>query len=380
MEDVSKIVARLYEGHPYPPPINDLAVAVAQGGYQVGDPTLWAPMLWPEGRPRDKLKILVAGCGTQQAAWFAYTNRECEVVGVDLSEPSLAHHRYLQDKHSLHNLRLFKGDLRDVKSIGEAFDVIICTGVLHHMANPDEGARALADVLEEDGVLAGMVYSAYRRTGVYMMQDLFKRMQLGTDAKSIAFARHVLASLPTWHFARFHTSGSQDVNSNEGFVDTFLHPQDRAYTAPQVLALIEDNGLHFQGWFENAHYYPEGASLPADITARIAKLPERDQWAAVELILQWSHWHFFFARKRPVQTISFAGDAWKTYVPKHNPAVRRAGPSEFVRLGQPVPLAAHELAPFSAADGVKTITEIGAHSRQMFERLWKQGHVMISKR
>ena len=152
MEDVSAIVAKLYEGHPYPPPIRDLAEAIAQGNYQVGDPTLWAPMLWPDGRPRDKLKILVAGCGTQQAAWFAHTNRACDVIGVDLSEPSLAHHRYLQEKHGLVNLRLFKGDLRDVAAIGETFDVIVCTGVLHHMKHPDEGMRALANVLADDGV------------------------------------------------------------------------------------------------------------------------------------------------------------------------------------------------------------------------------------
>lgn len=380
MEDVSAIVAKLYEGHPYPPPIRDLAEAIAQGNYQVGDPTLWAPMLWPDGRPRDKLKILVAGCGTQQAAWFAHTNRACDVIGVDLSEPSLAHHRYLQEKHGLVNLRLFKGDLRDVAAIGETFDVIVCTGVLHHMKHPDEGMRALANVLADDGVLVGMVYAALRRTGVYMMQDLFRRLDLKANGKDIAFARHVLASLPPWHFAHFHISGSQDVQSDAGFVDTFLHPQDRAYTVPQVLALVEDNGLHFQGWFENALYYPEGStSLPPDILARLTKLADRDQWASIELLLQWAHWHFFFARKHPALAISFAGDAWKTLIPRLNPAVRRAGPTQFTRLGQPIELKPNEIAPFAAIDGVKTIGDLGVHTRQLFERLWKQGHVMLSR-
>jgi hypothetical protein len=47
------------------------------------------------------LRILVAGCGTKQAAHIAMTNRECSVLGVDLSENSLTHHRRLQEKHSL---------------------------------------------------------------------------------------------------------------------------------------------------------------------------------------------------------------------------------------------------------------------------------------
>lgn len=379
MEDVSAIVAKLYEGHPYPPPIRDLAEHLAQGNYQVGDPTLWAPMLWPEGRPREALKILVAGCGTQQAAWFAYTNRDCQIVGVDLSEPSLAHHRYLQEKHDLKNLRLFKGDLRTVGDIGETFDVIVCTGVLHHMKDPDEGLRALTSVLADDGVFVGMVYAALRRTGVYMMQDVFRRLDLKPIPKDIAFARHVLASLPPWHFALFHINGSEDVKSDAGFVDTFLHPQDRAYTVPQVLAFVEDNGLHFQGWFENALYYPESATLPPDILARLGKLPERDQWASIEMLLQWAHWHFFFARKSPAPAISFSGDDWKSYIPRLNPAVRRASPTQFTRLGQPIELKPNEVTTFGSIDGVKTIGAFGAHTRGLFDRLWKQGHVMLSK-
>lgn len=71
----------------------------------------------------------------------------------------------------------------------------------------------------------------------------------------------MLASLPPWHFANFYINGSSELQNDTGFVDTFMHPQDRAYTVPQVLALIEDNGLHFQGWFENALYYPEAQSL-----------------------------------------------------------------------------------------------------------------------
>lgn len=378
MEDVSKLVAQLYKGHPYPPPVKDLGEAIAQGGYQVGDPTLWAPMLWPEGRPQRRLSVLVAGCGTHQAAWFAFTNRDCDVTGVDISEASLAHQRYLQDHHDLKNLRLFNGDLRDVAKIGATFDLVVCTGVLHHMADPDEGMRALAGALADDGVFVGMVYAAMRRTGVYMMQDLFRKLQLGADANGIAVARRMLASLPPWHFANFYINGSQELQNDTGFVDTFLHPQDRAYTVPQVLALVEDNGLHFQGWFENALYYPEAQSLPTDVLARLAKLPVRDQWAAIELMLQWAYWHFFFARKQARQAISFASGDWKNYAPERNPAVQRAGPSQFTRLGQPIELAANEIAPFVAIDGKKTIGAIGAHTRGLFERLWKQGHVMIS--
>src|SRR6478752_8184753 len=139
MEDVSTLVARQYEAFAYPEPFADLKAEVAKGYYQVGDPSLYGPVLWPRGRPQRPLKILVAGCGTLQAAYAAYMNPDDAVVGIDLSETSLAHERYLQERHGLDNLKLFKGDLLEVGSLGETFDVILSTGVLHHLADPGAG-------------------------------------------------------------------------------------------------------------------------------------------------------------------------------------------------------------------------------------------------
>src|SRR6476659_4675752 len=127
MEDVSNLVARQYEAFAYPEPFADLKAEIAKGYYQVGDPSIYGPVLWPRGRPQRRLKILVAGCGTLQAAYAAYMSPGDEVVGIDLSEASLAHERYLQERHGLDNLKLFKGDLLDAALLGRQFDVILCT-------------------------------------------------------------------------------------------------------------------------------------------------------------------------------------------------------------------------------------------------------------
>jgi 2-polyprenyl-3-methyl-5-hydroxy-6-metoxy-1,4-benzoquinol methylase len=390
MEDVSTLVGRLYEGHPYPPPTPDLEEAIAQGGFQVGDPSLWAPMLWPEGRPRDQLRILVAGCGSTQGAWFAYTNRDSEVFAVDLSEASLAHERYLQEKHRLTNLHLFKGDLREVASIGDNFDLVACTGVLHHMSDADEGMRALAGVMAPHAALACMLYAPTRRTGVYMLQDAFRRLGVKPDAEGVAFVRSTLAALPDWHFAHFYIKAAPELDHDAALVDTFLHPQDRAYTVPETLALVEDNGLHFQGWFENAVYYPEGSAwLAPEIAQRVAALPDREQWAAMEMLSPGNYTHYFFARKSKPPEISFADDGWANLVAHIHPGVRRLGPNQFKRGGTQFTLAPQDAILFNLSDGARSIGELSrtpaarrgapTDARALFERLWKQGHVMISK-
>src|SRR5205085_9752158 len=158
MKDVSTLVARQYEAFASPEPFADLTEEIGRGYFQFGDPALYEPVLWPRGRPQQRLKILIAGCGTIQAAYTAYMNREDEVIGIDLSEASLAHERFLQERHGLSNLKLFKGNLLEVGSLGERFDVILCTGVLHHMADPLAGLAARRDVLAPDGVMVLMLY------------------------------------------------------------------------------------------------------------------------------------------------------------------------------------------------------------------------------
>ena len=214
MENVSTLVAKQYEAFAYPQPFADLTEAIGGGYYQVGDPSLYAPVLWPTGRPQRPLSILVAGCGTVQAAYAAYRNREDQIVGIDLSDSSLAHERFLQERHGLDNLQLFKGDLLEVGSLGRPFDVILCTGVLHHMAEPGAGLAALREVLAPDGVMALMLYGQTVRTGVYMLQDAFRRIGVEQSPEGIAEVRRILAELPARHYAQdrqlsYHTVRSQ---------------------------------------------------------------------------------------------------------------------------------------------------------------------------
>ncbi len=65
------------------------------------------------------------------------------------------------------------------------FDLIVCTGVLHHLADPDAGLRALRSVLKPDGAMYLMVYAPYGRTGVYMLQDYCRRLGIGTSEREI---------------------------------------------------------------------------------------------------------------------------------------------------------------------------------------------------
>ncbi|MBI5719200.1 MAG: methyltransferase domain-containing protein [Burkholderiales bacterium] len=423
MDDVSRMVARQYEAYAYPAPFTDLAAQIAEGYFEFGNPADYAALLWPEGRPRRPLSILAAGCGTVQAAYLAHTNRDSEVIGVDLSEASLAHERFLQERHGLANLRLFRGDLREVHELGRRFDCIVCSGVLHHLADPDAGLRALAGVLAPQGAMTLMLYGATARTGVYMLQDALRRLRVPQSAEGVAFARRLVEQLPDDHFARWYLRGAAELRDDAAFVDTFLHPQDRAYTVPQVLDFLERNGLAFGGWVDNAHYYADAAlaRFTPEVRGAVAALPAREQWAVVEMLTQNLGMHMLAARHAgegtPAPEPDFASPGWQSLVPRRVPGLRRAeaggragsagvasiadnprassaAPAvAFSRSGQTIELGPGQAALLEAADGSRRIADLLALpalaqvpaaareplTREFLAQMWRLGHLLFAR-
>ena len=99
-----------------------------------------------------------------------------------MSAESLEHTRALAARHDVANLELHRMPIERVDELGERFDHVVCTGVLHHLADPALGLRALREVLAPGGAMTLMVYARYGRTGVYLFQDYCRRLGVGTSA------------------------------------------------------------------------------------------------------------------------------------------------------------------------------------------------------
>ena len=104
---------------------------------------------------------------------------DARVTAIDVSETSLRHTRDLQQKHDIRNLHLHRLAIERIGELGETFDQIVCTGVLHHLSDPNAGLRALRDVLARDGAMHIMVYAPYGRAGITMMQDYCRLLGIG---------------------------------------------------------------------------------------------------------------------------------------------------------------------------------------------------------
>ncbi|MGA9261584.1 MAG: class I SAM-dependent methyltransferase [Desulfobacterales bacterium] len=406
LDGVREAVRAFYDRHPYPPPAGDLA------GYR----RRWRDearrradfhLHWPGKAYRTDLQVLVAGCGTSQAAKHALRQPASRVVGIDVGATSTHHTAALKHKYTLTNLEVHQLPVERVGELGRRFDKIVCTGVLHHLPVPEEGLRALREVLQPDGAMHLMVYATYGRAGVYMLQEYCRRLGVGHTDKEIRDLAVTLTALPYRHPLAHLLGESPDFRHRDALADALLNPQDRAYTVPQLFDLIDGCGLTFGRWVRQAPYLARCGRLAATShAARLAGLPTREQYAAVELLrgTMVRHNVIVYRSDRPVsgQPIRFDEDGWQHYVPIRLPRTRcvekRLPPGAaavlinqghtYTDLVLPIDEGQRQL--FEGIDGHRTITEIqnditsqGEQSpshelaRSFFEQLWCYDQVVF---
>jgi SAM-dependent methyltransferase len=355
------VVAKQYEKWTYPEPIQNLETWLTNN-WQWFDPSHAHRVLWPDRPYQPDMDILIAGCGTNQASVFAYTNRAAKVVAVDVSQASLDHNRYLKDKYSLKNLELQLLPIEDVPSLDKKFDLIVSTGVLHHMAEPKVGMKALADCLRPDGVAAIMLYARYGRTGVELMQAIFRELGLEQNEESLSMVKEATNSLSPSHPLQSYISIAPDLKFDAGMVDTFLHGRDRSYTVEDCLDLVDSAGLVFQDWFLKNSYYPPTLTEPGNgFYAAVNQLEPQKIWAVMERIKTLNACHFFLAchPSRPEQKyrIDFTSSRALDYVPMLRLRCGIRG-DEIYRPGWTVRLDPTHLAFAQHVDGDRSIREI----------------------
>jgi SAM-dependent methyltransferase len=386
------VVTRQYERWRYPRPIEDLEGWVANN-WEWFDPLHAHRTLWPDREYKPDVDILIAGCGTNQASIFAYTNPAAKVVAIDISQPSLDHQQYLKDKHGLWNLELNLLPIEEVSTLGLDFDLIVSTGVLHHMADPLTGMKALGGCLRQDGAMALMLYARYGRLGVEMLESVFRAMELRQDDASVQVVKETLAVLAPEHPVQSYLRIARDLQSSDaGLVDTFLHGRQRSYTIEECIDLVASAGLAFQGLLLKGPYYAHDLFAPPNgFYPAVNALPEEKIWSVMERVQNVNGCHFFMAcrpeRPKESYAIDFSTDDSLDYVPIMRMRCGLSG-NELFRPDWTLNLSAAQLPFVQQIDGRSTIreiaervgqtesrraaaTELEKFARKLFQSLWR---------
>src|SRR5262245_31522575 len=316
---VTAEVRAFYERHPYPPPVDSLEKYRRLGQDRQGRRADYH-LFWPARPYKEDLSILIAGCGTSQAAKHALRWPAARVTGIDFSATSVRCTEDLKRKYNLNNLQVHQLPIERADDLETSFDQILCTGVLHQLADPDAGLSALRGVLKPDGAMHLMVYAPYGRTGIYMLQEFCRRIGIQANDEEIQDLIAALTALPPGHPLEHLLREAPDFRQKAALADALLNPQDRAYSVPQLFAFIEKAGLTFGRWLKQAPYTAHcGVIAKIPQASRLKELSRVEQYAAVELFRGTMVQHSVVAYRDDSpsgsQPVSFAGDAWLDYVP-----------------------------------------------------------------
>jgi 2-polyprenyl-3-methyl-5-hydroxy-6-metoxy-1,4-benzoquinol methylase len=204
-------------------------------------------------------QVLDLGCGTGQLGIFLATG-DRTVIGADLSRPSLEVARDAAERFGV-SARFVEIDLRAPGLRRDAFDVVICTGVLHHTPDPRAAFASVARLARPGGVLVIGVYNAWARLPQLLRRAVFRLV-------GIAPLDPVLRE-----------RASEPARREAWLRDQYLHPEEHRHTVGELQSWFRENQLEYLRCFPSALFGGE----PDDLFARNA-----DVWAPESFLSQLS--------------------------------------------------------------------------------------------
>jgi SAM-dependent methyltransferase len=226
---IARAVAEQYEGWPYPVwtrvmaepvPLHDVMRAIDPEG--------------PELPPHPD--ILIAGCGTgHEAALIALQCPTAKITAIDISAASL---RYAAIRcEEIRNIEFRQMDLHRAFELERKFDIVVSSGVLHHLPDPEKGWAALVDVLKPGGMMKVMLYSKAARADVHVARETIADLLDApvTDDLLRAVRRRLIE---TRQFPK-----SRDFFTLPGVHDLLLHRHEETFDVPRIERALQLLGL-----------------------------------------------------------------------------------------------------------------------------------------
>jgi Tfp pilus assembly protein PilF/2-polyprenyl-3-methyl-5-hydroxy-6-metoxy-1,4-benzoquinol methylase len=192
--------------------------------------------------------ILSVGCGTGQLALEIAQGIKSRTLAVDLSVASLGYAKRKAQELGLSSIDFAQADLLELGNIGRVFDVVECSGVLHHLADPFAGWRGLLSHLRPGGFMAVGLYSETARKGIVRAQRLVAGRGYDTSADEIRRCRQDL----------LNSNECRDVAASSDFFgisscrDLLFHVQESRTRLPSIDTFLRENGLIFLGFETDA--------------------------------------------------------------------------------------------------------------------------------
>ena len=261
-DDVSQIVKSQYEENPYP--------RWRYGNNSETHKISTLKVINNEINPNniiqafvdEQLKVLIAGCGTGNQILQAQRYKNAQIKAIDLSLSSLSYAQRKINELEIENVELIQMDILEVDLLKDKFDIIECSGVLHHMEDPEIGLKALLKVLKNNGFLKLGLYSELARQDIVKARNYIASKKLQANEFGIRAFRETIFSGERPELNSLLTSN--DFYTLSSCRDLCFHAQEHRFTINQLRETLKSNKLNFLGFLlpqlvksVYGNYFPE---------------------------------------------------------------------------------------------------------------------------
>ena len=217
--------------------------------------------------------VLELGCGTGQMSLFLATGDRL-VVGADLTRASLELAADAARRFGIERVRFVETELRRPGLREGAFDVVYCSGVLHHTPDPEASFRAIAPLVRPGGVIVIGLYNAYAR----LPHRLRRAVARLTKLRWIPFDP-VLRDRAT-----------EPARRLAWLRDQYRHPEEHRHTLAEVQRWFRASGVAFVRTYPSAVIAERAADCGGLFT------PAADDWG-LESVLHQLCWSWTLGRE-----------------------------------------------------------------------------------
>ncbi len=245
-DNVSKKVKSQYEENPYPRwrygnHSESQKISVLQGINNEIKPNSISSNIGDS-----QLQVLVAGCGTGQQILHTQIYKNAHITAIDLSLSSLAYAQRKVNELGIDNVELIQMDILEISLLEKKFDLIICSGVLHHMDDPSKGLKALVSVLKNNGFLKLGLYSELARQDIVKAREYITNNNLQPNDEGIKVFREDVLSNKNEQISNL--SDWDDFYTMSECRDLCFHAKEYRFTIQELQETFKSNELKFLGF------------------------------------------------------------------------------------------------------------------------------------
>lgn len=248
-DSVSVKVKDQYEANPYPRwRYNSYSKENKLNIFSAINSEIYPSHIEPDemGVKDNTTNILIAGCGTGIQIIEATRYENCEITAIDLSNSSISYAKRKVEEYGLENIKLFEMDILKIKQLKQEFELIECSGVLHHMKNPTVGLSNLLKVLKPNGYMKLGLYSKYAREMITKVRELINKEGIESTKDGIRKFRSEILNSNLTDFNDI--SLSSDFYSMSMCRDLCFHSHEKCYCIKEIKEILAEFNLEFLGF------------------------------------------------------------------------------------------------------------------------------------